>query len=295
MRPRIGQGISHVTCGVGVSAPRICGGQWQKGQRGGSTSGPCSYARIASSTVAYSGVSVLWHDPHHTTLYVMSELVVGMAPQGQGFTSLIYTNAVGVNRRMTDYPHKNVHPIKVQGKTISKVFLAHENWKSVKSGSPVPGSKMLSNFRLKAGKQELIVLDNYGNENLPDCIESRMLPGLGKFEYTLAIDTTTGSIYTVVFGIEKRRYIAVICPLMYDDNEQEESYRIPPSMIEKIPTLLNKKRPFWLTLGTDELMSFIDREQGYSWLRKGLQVSFHFEPNFLEVDAHFHRFVSPWA
>lgn len=193
---------------------------------------------------------------------------------------------------MTEALHKPISPRKAEDKTISKVYLAHEQWTPVKSGTKVPSSKKLFNFDLKAGDQTLLVLDNYGNELLPDKIERRIL-NVKKFDYTLAINRRTGVVFLVSFGIEKGRYIAIISP--FDLGVEHPMFRVPENFRIQLENLESKKRPYTISLDSPQLLSFIEREEGFNGLRHGIIVSFDFGTIRVELGAHGdYRVVTQW-
>jgi len=122
----------------------------------------------------------------------------------------------------------------------------------------VPDGDHLGNFKVHgtgSNPINLLVLDNYGNERLPDKFAGAIWGGRVKqFSYTLAINTDTGQTYFANFGLEGDDLILILT----------EDYlpKVPKAMLPRLDALLSRKRPFWFELQEAFLRSYISRWVG---------------------------------
>ena len=179
-------------------------------------------------------------------------------------------------------------PHDVVGKRITKVYFPERFWECVPVEVDVPASNLLFNFKMKLGAQTILVLDNYGNEDLPDSIEKRLFQ-VEKFSYTLGIDTETGMIYMVTFVEEQGVYCAV---LVYFNLIAD--MMLPKSAILRLDELMSCKRPFAISIQQSFLLNFIDREIGYSELPHGVVLSLDFRPRLELTHHNLYRYVDEW-
>lgn len=191
--------------------------------------------------------------------------------------------------------HKPVSPDQVHGRTIARVYDADHLYKAYRTKAKVPGSKYLLNFELKFGGRHLLVLDNYGAHDGGLPVEVGNCLGLAfankGASSTLAIDKSTGEVYSIGFGIEQRQVIAIVWAFAPDG---ETPFKLPRVAVQELDQLKSCKRPFRLALDMAALCSFITQETGYQELRKAVTLVFDFKPKNLELQANMYRHVTEW-
>jgi hypothetical protein len=112
---------------------------------------------------------------------------------------------------------KEISPGKVPGKYLEWVYDSDHAWRQYPAGVTAPGNDKLFNFDVplvgKGSKRgarvqtidTILVLDNYGDETLPDEIREEIL-GVQMFRETIGIRRVSGEIVRVGF-IEEREIL----------------------------------------------------------------------------------------
>ena len=87
-----------------------------------------------------------------------------------------------------------------EGRRISKVYDADDDWHAYPCQTKVPPGTHLMNFDLVFGPEKkqrtVLCLDNYGNEVMSSDLHRRLL-NLDLFDYLIGIDRQSGVVYYV--------------------------------------------------------------------------------------------------
>jgi hypothetical protein len=181
-------------------------------------------------------------------------------------------------------------------------------WDRYEVKTATPTKEHLFNFIVPVGKLgDLLVLDNYGDEVLPDKIR-RPVMTTKMFHETIGIFRKTGQVVRVGFIKEKIQHIG--CPEEGDPGSEEWEYSLtfwgldlngagdplylPKKYLARLDELKSRKRPFYITLWENALYSFITRDTGYDAFDKALVIDFHFDGLRLQVWGDSYREVSDW-
>ena len=158
----------------------------------------------------------------------------------------------------------------------------------------------------KSHPVDLLVLDPYGNDQWPTALKTRVF---GEGIWTLGIDRRTGEMYRVAFEM-------VVCPIERPDgvgfavgtkliqlfanllgeggNEHADAPVVPVEYLSRLGELMNKKRPFRVSVDAFAALDVLDGEEGYAHLRDRLVVYLDFDDAGLEISGDNHRTVSSW-
>ena len=193
------------------------------------------------------------------------------------------------------YPKmKIVHHSNIHGKTLSKIYLCSDGWKSLKTATQVPDMAKLFNFDVQADRT-FLVLDNYGDEVLPDRIMKKLL-GFGLFQWNLVIDRADGMLYSAIFYLEGTKYEGTKYVIALTKLEHGEGpMRLPKKYLGRLDELKNKKRPYFLTCQESSVWAFVDRWAGYATLQQNLIVDLYFDRRRVQVWGDTYREVTDWA
>ena len=159
------------------------------------------------------------------------------------------------------------------GKKISRALFECK-WHNV--NIKCPDNMKLFNFKFHINKNEFVMLDNYGDEVIPADLYKKIL-GHELFSSNLIICKKTGAVYLGTFDKEKSKYSLLIHSLPND-------FVVPKTHLKKLDELLNMKRPYAFDCNKWALWNFIDKEEGFRYLRENLVVRLHFPNNDIECD-----------
>jgi hypothetical protein len=204
--------------------------------------------------------------------------------------------------------HKLIDVSEVVGKPLKFVYDVECGWRKYATDAVVPDERHLTNFKVlghdrggihdkkpkKGEKIDLLVLDDYGNEHLPQDFEDSIF-GRSPTEsnsYTLAINRETGQTYHAQFGKERGQYILLISSLT--TRSDCGMPKVPRHLLPRLDELLSKKRPFDLSLPSHLLMEYIERWRSKSDLQANLVVSLDLDGANLELWATYWRLVPDW-
>ena len=181
-----------------------------------------------------------------------------------------------------------------------------EGWETFACYAKTPSENELFNFkvRLQGTDTTLLVLDPYGDDRFEGPMRERFLLEAGERSY-LVIDASTGIVYLGYFIEDSgddpseedehswKRY-ALLVTRFEADSDTPSQFIVPPSLLGMLERLLSKKRPYSLTVASEQLLDFIDRETGYREAFKGLTISLDFGDETLELNQGSHRLCSKW-
>jgi hypothetical protein len=162
-----------------------------------------------------------------------------------------------------------------------------------------PGARLLFNFDVSVGKLgRLLVLDNYGDEVMPDKFRRKLLT-TKMFAETIGIFRKTGEVVRVAFIREKvasnsEEFYSIVFYPFFDWDGSGRGLLLPKSYLKRLDELKSKKRPFCITLRDTDLFQFSERWVGYESLQNQLLVDLHFDELRLQVWSHSYREVSAW-
>lgn len=142
-----------------------------------------------------------------------------------------------------------------------------------------PGDMRLFNFKFHINKMEFVMLDNYGDEVIPADLYKRIL-GYELFSSNLIICKKTGAVYIGTFDKEKSDYQLLIGSLPID-------LVVPKTHLKKIDELLNMKRPYTFDCNKWALWNYIDKEEGFRYLRENLIVTLNFPNDSIECEVEY--------
>jgi len=198
---------------------------------------------------------------------------------------------------------KPVHCGKVVGRRIYYAYDLAENWERYLVGVSAPDPSRLFNFDLYLGKLGgLTILDNYGDEQLPDKIRRKIL-NTKMHATTIGIFRKTGEVVQVSFIKEKAK--TPECPEESQPESLDSRYSVlfwsfdkphflPKPYMYRVDELKSKKRPFYLTCSERSIYDFVTRWGSYADLQANLVIDFHFDKMRLQVWSGSYREVSGW-
>lgn len=183
---------------------------------------------------------------------------------------------------------KIISQTNMAGKSIHRVVI-FDNYAEFPCNGLIiaPHRQKLFNFDVIVKDRSFLILDNYGNESIPQTITRRVI-GL-KLGYNLAICRTSGICYAAVF--EKEGDVTQLCCYPLGDGGW---YKVPSAFLSKLDELKNEKRPFDISLTARALLQFVDKEIGYQDLSDELVVQLRFDNFTLEVMKNQYRTTTCW-
>jgi len=191
-------------------------------------------------------------------------------------------------------PVNEIHHSNMHGKTLKWVYLCSEAWKPLETHTDIPDSRHLFNFNVEAKakgsreRRQFLVLDNYGDEILPNRVLKRVL-NMGMFQYNLVIDRKDGILYTAQFVQESSRYAMTLARL-----DPRHPLKLPRKFLGRLNELMSQKRPYYLSIWEPTVWAFVDREMGYQALRENLLVDLNFNQQRVQVWGDSYRTVGGW-
>lgn len=157
----------------------------------------------------------------------------------------------------------------------------------------VPDEHHLFNFIIEGEGVNLIVLDDYGDDWLPNVIRERMF-GMEYGQYTLAIDRKTGELGLLTLEDCDGEPAFWFQEWMPPSLDRRESYRIPRRWVKRLDELLHMKRPFQCHIHPHTLQEFINQDVGYDRLRQEVVFTLGFVNASIEVWGENYRKVPGW-
>jgi hypothetical protein len=195
-----------------------------------------------------------------------------------------------------------VHVVE-QGKFLKWAYDCDSRWDRYTVDTGTPRSTMLFNFEMPVGKLgPLLVLDNYGDEGIPDEIRQKIL-NTKMFRQTIGIFKTTGEIVHVSFIKEKVPRPG--CSEEGDPGGTDTVYAltfwrfgwmgngrrlfVPKDYIKRLDELKSQKRPFRLTVRDTALFDFITRWRGFENMQENIAVILNFSQDRIQIwrDGYF--------
>ena len=149
----------------------------------------------------------------------------------------------------------------------------------------------------KPQKAHLLVLDNYGDERIPDVIREEIL-STTMFKETLGILRESGEIVRIGFIEEKVSHAG--CPGSSSKltclafNRFEPNLVVPAPYRERLDELKSKKRPYFLTLPEKLLFDLATHWASYNDLQRNICVDLDFHGQRLQVCGDSWQEVSGW-
>jgi hypothetical protein len=197
---------------------------------------------------------------------------------------------------------------KVSGRYLDFAYDCDHGWCKYLVATKAPDDHHLFNFDLelvltskKVTKVHLLVLDNYGDEHMPDEIREEIL-STTMFKETLGILRESGEIVRVSFMEEKVLHVG--CPegapggvtklTCLAFNRFEPGLVVPPAYRERLDELKSQKRPYYLTFPEKLLFNFATRWASYNDLLRNVVVDLDFHGRRLQVWADSYREVGGW-
>lgn len=194
------------------------------------------------------------------------------------------------------------------GKFLKWAYDCDSRWDRYTVNTATPSPNKLFNFDVPMGKLgDLIVLDPYGDEIMPDDLR-KVLLNEEMFHNTIGIFRKTGEIVHV--GFIKETIPRIGCPEEGDPGGEDIAYSltfwnfshqgnyprmfVPKAYLKRLDELKTQKRPFYISLWENSLFSFISRWSGYGDLQQNLLVDLHFYQRRLQVWNSGYREVSGW-
>ena len=184
-----------------------------------------------------------------------------------------------------------------QGKVLERVYDVDNGWRSYRPEPKFPVPKDAFNFEVPGPDKSvpfLTVLDPYGDAIFSNRMRRSILGerssgrSSGPSE-TIGIRHDTGEVVRVGFvacgtdvGLTLASFpVKIVLPMAYRARS-------------RLAELLSKKRPFRLTLRSDDLFRFVDRWSGYRDLQDSVVVDLSFEDSRLQVSPECWRTVAEW-
>lgn len=179
-----------------------------------------------------------------------------------------------------------------QGQHITRLY--SWMWERHVVDITVPDELHLFNFVIEGDGVNLLVLDNYGDDTLPDGIQKRVF-GMDYGEYTVAVDRATGELHIITLIEDEDGTLAFVSsPWMNPSWAEGERYRIPRRWVKRLDELLYKKRPYLCHVDPYVLQNFIDQQVGYNQVTEAIVFTFNFDGYSIEVQGDNFRLVSGW-
>lgn len=158
----------------------------------------------------------------------------------------------------------------------------------------IPDKDKITTFEVSFGNNErtVLVLDPYGDDDLGG-LRKKIFSGVRK--WTVGVDRKSGAIFLVTLESQSENGVTLaIQPWMSDYHSDAVHYRIPGKYRDRLGELWNKKRPYSVYASPHALQMFVDREEGYEYLRHNVVFSFAFDDGNVEVLRDNYRVVGRW-
>lgn len=189
---------------------------------------------------------------------------------------------------------------KVNGALIRKAYDASHAWFPWSCQKRVPDSAHLFNFDVELRRDKellsrrILVLDPYGEETLTGTLRRHVL-GARYGANTIGVDRQTGLVLVVAFLREKGKAVMAFSPFgpQYM-NMRGPEYVLPLKYVARLDEVKSKKRPYTISVQDYALVSFIERDYGFSNLTENLTIRFDFDGVNVEVFGDRYREVSDW-
>jgi len=150
----------------------------------------------------------------------------------------------------------------------------------------------------KRKSKTFLVLDNYGNDMIPNRLENRII---NETPYTIAIDRDSGVIHTIIFRPIKMqtddlRSVSsnMVAAFIFGFPADEEEYGVPTEYLGKLDELKHQTRPFRIDVDSFCLMEFCEREKSYDDLQQSVIVDLRFNKKTLNICPEWWRETSVW-
>jgi len=182
-----------------------------------------------------------------------------------------------------------------RGLTISRIVTVEDDWIEHPATLMLPPSDRFFTFDVEVGGRHWLVLDPYGNDFLTPEFVERLLRYSDTDDYTIAIEKT-GHLFTTHVDKDAENTDLVLCGITNNSFlHGQPRLRIPDSYVARLDELHSKKRPYSITVESNSLISFIDREIGFGDLIEDLIFSFNFDGMRLEVWGESFRETTEWS
>lgn len=197
--------------------------------------------------------------------------------------------------------HRTIRARAAEGRRIAHVYDCDHGWKEFPSDVRVPDKDKLFTFDLPLGKgkkERILVLDNYGDEVLPDRIRRQVLNDT-MFANTIGIHRKTGEIVHVGFfetnGLAPgTKVTSAAFWRPGPSGGGGDGLFVPKRYILRLDELKSKKRPFYISLCEQEVYAFITRWSSYGDLQDNIVVDLDFDGNRVQVWGDSYREIGSW-
>ena len=191
------------------------------------------------------------------------------------------------------------HFREVCGDTLYHVIFPDDGWEHLPATVEVPTDEHLFSFRIYTQGRSFLVLDPYGDEEMPDDAHRRLLGG-PRCSHPLVIDRDTGEVWQASFGtwvdrgsdgsfhsgLERERSVSL--------REMPDDVRLPKELLPRLHELESSKRPFRWNVHPGTLWDFLEHEVGWTDLEKNLLLELDLRPYGVQVWAGSWREVGQW-
>ena len=196
-----------------------------------------------------------------------------------------------------DHECLGVHAVR-DGTILKWAYDLDHRWDRYQVWAETPGPDKLFNFDVTLGKLgKLLVLDNYGDEVMPDELRKPLL-NTEMVRETIGIFRKTGEVVRVAFirekielpapGAETWKYSLTFWSF-------DKRVFVPRAYMKRLDELTSKKRPFYISLWESTLYGFITRWASYADLQASLLFDFHFNGKRLQLWSGSYREVADWT
>lgn len=182
----------------------------------------------------------------------------------------------------------------VQGKTISKVFDCDHAWKEHRTKTQVPGPEFMPSFDLKFGRRTILILDNYGNDYMPEEIEERLFGDEFSHQWLLGIDRASGELLSFRFYHSGKSVVAAFSQL-------PGAPKVPKKYLtkENLQYIRGCKRPWMCTWNHYDWLAFWNRDLTWDDFAASMVINLSlipstWESHHVEVWGERHRTVTTW-
>ena len=207
---------------------------------------------------------------------------------------------------------KSLKPGQMHGRYIDFAYDCDKGWAKYLVATTAPDDRHLFNFdlelvltgekRKKPLKAHLLVLDNYGDEIMPDEIRKEVL-STTMFKETLGILRESGEIVRVGFMEEKVPHAG--CPeegapggftkvTSLAFSRFEPNQVVPLAYRERLDELKSQKRPYFLTFPEKLLFDFATHWASFIDLQRNVCVDLDLHGTRLQIWGDSYRLVTGW-
>jgi len=184
------------------------------------------------------------------------------------------------------------------GRTITKVFDCDQGWKEYRTKTKIPASKFLMNYDLKFGGRTVLLLDDYGNDFMPEEVEKLLVGEDFAGEWLLGIDLASGELLRFVFYRVKKELITCFARF-------EANLKVPKKFLteKNLKYIRSCKRPWNLHWEHSSWLAIWNRYMTWNDFCASVIVRLELFPRqksrkgrtYLDVWGDTHRTITAWS